>query len=58
VVVFGSDALSAAAISLSLFVIVVVSVIMGTLLPLMLHGLGMDPAHAGPAIQVLTIEPS
>lgn len=52
VVLFGSDAVSAAAISLSLFVIVVVSVIMGTLLPLMLHGLGIDPAHAGPTIQV------
>eukprot|EP00052_Salpingoeca_macrocollata_P001538 m.26120 g.26120 ORF g.26120 m.26120 type:complete len:185 (-) comp11473_c0_seq1:140-694(-) len=47
------DALSAAAIASALFVIVAVSTIVGTLLPFLFHGMGLDPAHAGPTIQVI-----
>jgi cation transporter-like permease len=53
VVFFGTDMKSALAISLALFLIVVVAVALGAVLPLVLNGLGIDAAHAGPAIQVL-----
>ncbi len=52
VVLFGGDILSAFAIGASLFLIVVVSCVAGAMLPLALNAIGMDPAHAGPAIQV------
>ncbi|EER06254.1 conserved hypothetical protein [Perkinsus marinus ATCC 50983] len=41
------------AISISMMTIVLSSILLGTLLPLLLHRLGSDPAHAGAAIQVL-----
>lgn len=36
--------------------IVLSSILLGTLLPLLLHRLGSDPAHAGAAIQVSDFE--
>ncbi|KAF4657983.1 hypothetical protein FOL47_008218 [Perkinsus chesapeaki] len=39
------------AISTSMIVIVMISILLGTLLPLLLNRLGLDPAHAGAAIQ-------
>ena len=42
----------AQAIALSLFIIVLASTGIGTMLPLGLYHLGFDPAHAGPSIQV------
>ena len=47
------DGVSVGAISLSLGVIVFVSVVLGSLFPLLLHGVGLDPAHAGPIVQVV-----
>lgn len=47
------DTVTAAAISLSMFLIVLCATLAGTLLPLGLHAGGWDPAHAGPAIQVV-----
>eukprot|EP00958_Prasinococcus_capsulatus_P027355 scaffold5447_cov430-Prasinococcus_capsulatus_cf.AAC.3 len=41
------------AISASLFCIVFISVILGTVLPFGLNKLGVDPANAGTTIQVL-----
>lgn len=41
------------AICTSLFLIVFVSAVVGTALPLILHAAHIDPAHAGPAVQVL-----
>eukprot|EP00039_Didymoeca_costata_P003548 m.68315 g.68315 ORF g.68315 m.68315 type:complete len:233 (+) comp11958_c0_seq1:280-978(+) len=41
------------AISMSLFIIVTSSCMIGTVLPLVLYHLGLDPAHAGPSIQVI-----
>jgi Mg/Co/Ni transporter MgtE len=41
------------AISLSLLLIVFISIVVGAGLPLFLNWAGMDPAHAGPAIQVI-----
>ena len=43
----------AIAIATSLFLIVISSVVIGTLLPLLLHRLHLDPAHAGATIQVI-----
>ncbi|KAF4698449.1 hypothetical protein FOZ62_031655 [Perkinsus olseni] len=40
------------AISFSMVIIVLTSVLLGTLLPLLLQRFGCDPAHAGAAIQV------
>lgn len=37
----------------SIVLIVLVSVVMGTLLPLVLRSAGFSPEHAGPAIQVI-----
>ena len=47
------DGVSVGAISVSLGVIVFVSVVLGSLFPLLLHGVGLDPAHAGPIVQVV-----
>ena len=41
------------AVAWALFFIVLSSVLLGTMLPLALWRLGIDPAHAGPGIQVL-----
>ncbi|MDR3571772.1 MAG: magnesium transporter [Candidatus Pacebacteria bacterium] len=43
----------AVAITASLYVIVTVSIIVGAALPLLLQRMKLDPAHAGPIIQVL-----
>ena len=48
--VYRRDAL---AISVSLLMIVVSSIVIGCLLPLLLHRLRVDPAHAGATIQVI-----
>lgn len=48
----GGDLAAATAIALSLWVIVTSSVVLGAALPLALHALHFDPAHAGPLIQV------
>jgi len=47
------DLVNAAAISLSLFLIVMTSVVLGTGLPFVLAKAGVDPANAGTSIQVL-----
>ena len=44
---------SSIAVSLSLFAITAISVIIGAFLPLAFDRCGLDPAHAGPAIQVV-----
>jgi Mg/Co/Ni transporter MgtE len=41
------------AIAGSLFIIVLSSTVIGTLLPLGMYFVGLDPAHAGPSIQVI-----
>jgi len=56
VLVFGYGALAAAAIGISLFIIVAVSVVLGACLPLLLHRIRLDPSHAGPTIQVRVSE--
>jgi Mg/Co/Ni transporter MgtE len=43
---------SVAAIALSLASVVLTSVIAGASLPLLLHAVSLDPAHAGPIVQV------
>jgi len=53
VYVTNGDATNATAISLSLFMIVMSSVLLGTGLPFGLARLGVDPANAGTSIQVL-----
>ena len=47
-----SDPLAAVAISCSLFMIVITSVIAGSLLPFGFARAGVDPANAGTSIQV------
>ncbi|GIL84824.1 hypothetical protein Vretimale_14370 [Volvox reticuliferus] len=47
------DVANAAAISISLFLIVMTSVVLGTGLPFALARAGVDPANAGTSIQVL-----
>lgn len=46
------DSTNAFAISLSLFLIVISSTILGTSLPFILYQFGVDPANAGTSIQV------
>lgn len=53
VVLFGYERLDAIAIAASLCAIVTSSVVLGALLPLALHRLRLDPAHAGATIQVI-----
>jgi Mg/Co/Ni transporter MgtE len=54
VVATGSGTLEqGAAIALAMAAIVVTSAVAGTLVPLALHALRLDPAHAGPGVQVL-----
>ena len=53
VTAFGYSRLDAIAISTSLLLIVLSSVIIGSALPLILHRLRCDPAHAGATIQVI-----
>ena len=47
------DAANSTAISISLFLIVLVSVLTGTALPFALARAGVDPANAGTSIQVV-----
>jgi len=47
------DSTNAFAISLSLFLIVISSTILGTSLPFILYQFGVDPANAGTSIQVI-----
>ena len=49
----GGDWAAASAITLSLWCIVTSSIVLGAALPLLLHKFRLDPAHAGPCIQVL-----
>lgn len=49
----GGDWAAATAITLSLWGIVTSSIVLGAALPLLMHKLRLDPAHAGPCIQVL-----
>lgn len=53
VYLFQHDMRSSVAISLALFSITSISVIVGAILPLGFDRCGLDPAHAGPAIQVV-----
>lgn len=53
VTLFGYSNRDAIAIATSLFLIVVTSVVIGSLLPLALHWMRWDPAHAGATIQVI-----
>lgn len=53
VYLFQYELRSSIAVCLSLFAITSISVFVGALLPLALDRLGMDPAHAGPTIQVV-----
>lgn len=53
VVFFDATVVDAAAISASLFIIVSLSVVLGTVLPLLLTNLRVDAAHASTTIQVI-----
>ena len=53
VYLFQHELRSSIAVSLSLFAITSISVVIGAFLPLAFDRCGMDPAHAGPAIQVV-----
>ena len=53
VIFFGYSQVDALAICCSLLAIVFSSVIIGCTLPLLLHRLNLDPAHAGATIQVI-----
>jgi Mg/Co/Ni transporter MgtE len=53
VFIFELSLYSAFSISLSLFFIVSISIILGAFLPILLYLSHMDPAHAGPIIQVV-----
>eukprot|EP00742_Colponemidia_sp_Colp-10_P007073 GILJ01007593.1.p1 GENE.GILJ01007593.1~~GILJ01007593.1.p1 ORF type:complete len:208 (+),score=18.00 GILJ01007593.1:162-785(+) len=53
VYIFQGTLTNALAIMLSLLVIVLVSIIIGTLLPIALWMVNIDPAHSGPTIQVI-----
>mmetsp|Transcript_18324 Transcript_18324/g.55311 ORF Transcript_18324/g.55311 Transcript_18324/m.55311 type:complete len:191 (-) Transcript_18324:150-722(-) len=50
---FGVNAVDTMAISLSLFTIVSTSIILGAILPILLHRLRVDAAHAATSVQVL-----
>eukprot|EP00918_Siedleckia_nematoides_P067984 GHVU01147978.1.p1 GENE.GHVU01147978.1~~GHVU01147978.1.p1 ORF type:complete len:356 (-),score=60.57 GHVU01147978.1:229-1296(-) len=52
VLIFHNSVRECIAIACSMFLIVFTSVVVGTLLPLLLKRLRIDPAHAGAAIQV------
>uniref|UniRef100_A0A7S3AMJ6 SLC41A/MgtE integral membrane domain-containing protein n=1 Tax=Haptolina ericina TaxID=156174 RepID=A0A7S3AMJ6_9EUKA len=53
VVAFGEGTTDALAISVALFLIVITSVVLGTLLPLLLNKMRVDAAHASTTIQVI-----
>ena len=53
VMVSDGDPVAACAIAIAAFAIVLASVVVGAALPLALARAGLDPAHAGPAIQVI-----
>ena len=53
VIAFQDDLQDAIAISCALFAIVFISIIAGALLPICLHRMRLDPAHAGATIQVV-----
>ena len=57
VYITNSDPLAAVAISSSLFMIVMTSVIAGSVLPFGFAKAGVDPANAGTSIQVTSILP-
>lgn len=52
VIAFGYSMLEVIAIVVSLFAIVVSSIVIGAALPMLLYKAGFDPAHAGATIQV------
>jgi len=47
------DIVAAGAIAIAAFTIVMTSVVVGAALPLVLQRCNLDPAHAGPVIQVI-----
>jgi magnesium transporter len=49
------DAWAALAIATAMFFIVLCATLIGALLPLTLYRIGIDPANAGPAIQVCVL---
>jgi hypothetical protein len=51
--IFGTPFLETCAISASLMMIVFLSVVLGTLLPLLMKMVGIDPAHSSTTIQVI-----
>ena len=53
VTLFGYSERDAIAIATTLFLIVITSVVTGSMLPLCLHWMRWDPAHAGATIQVI-----
>jgi hypothetical protein len=53
VYVMQQELISTLAVACSQFMIVVSSIVIGASLPLLLDKIGLDPAHAGPMIQVL-----
>jgi magnesium transporter len=53
VYLFSRDVVASLAIGSCLFLIVLVATSIGALLPFILQRLGTDPAHAGPAVQVI-----
>jgi Mg/Co/Ni transporter MgtE len=53
VYITNGDLVNATAISVSLFSIVMISVVLGSSLPFALSKLGVDPANAGTSIQVV-----
>jgi Mg/Co/Ni transporter MgtE len=53
VFIFSRDFVASAAIGSCLFLIVVLATTIGAILPFILLRLGTDPAHAGPAVQVI-----
>ena len=53
VMLFGTDLGEAIAIAVSLYVVVITSIIIGAALPLLLNAASIDPAHASTTIQVI-----
>ena len=53
VLLFGTDLGEAIAIAVSLYVVVITSIIVGAALPLLLNAASIDPAHASTTIQVI-----
>ena len=51
--VFQQELVPSLAVALAQLVIVVTSIVVGAMLPLLLDKINLDPAHAGPMIQVI-----